>query len=253
MTIPGSSGVSSSDARPLAGRVALVTGGGRGIGRACVLALAAAGAAVAPVARSEDELARVMDEARALGARVPEAPLVCDVRDPAGLTAVVAEVARQLGPVDILVPAAGSARFKPVELLSLDDWQEQLATNLSGAFYAIRAVLPGMRQLKRGHIVTLGSVASIKEFPGCAAYGAAKFGLLGLTRVVREEVRREGIRVTILLPGATATAIWGASLPAAEERLMRPESIAACIMTALTADPRALVEEIVLRPQEGDL
>jgi NAD(P)-dependent dehydrogenase (short-subunit alcohol dehydrogenase family) len=240
-------------ARPLAGRVALVTGGGRGIGRACVLALAAAGAAVAPVARSADQLAGVMDEARALGARVPEAPLVCDVRDAAAVAAAVTEAERQLGPLDILVPAAGSARFKPVELLSLDDWQEQLDTNLSGAFYAIRAVLPGMRQRRRGHIVTLGSVASIKEFAGCAAYGAAKFGLLGLTRVVREEVRRDGIRVTILLPGATATAIWGDTLPAAEERLMPAESVAACLMAALTADPRALVEEIVLRPQEGDL
>ena len=240
-------------ARPLEGRVALVTGGGRGIGRACALAMAAAGAAVAPLARSADELNRVADEARALGARVPTIPLVCDVRDPAALLECGAEAARQLGPVDILVAAAGSARFKPVDLLTPEDWEEQLATNLSGVFYAVRAVLPEMRRRRSGHIITLGSVASIKEFPGCAAYGAAKFGLLGFTRVLREEVRREGIRVTALLPGATATAIWGEALPAAEERLMPPESVAACLMTALTADPRTLIEEIVLRPQEGDL
>lgn len=238
---------------PLAGRVAVVTGGGRGIGRAVALELARAGAAVAPIARSAAELAEVAAEIVRIGGRAPAHPIVADVRDAGAVRAAVSGVESELGAVDILVVAAGIARFAAVEELSDASWHDQIDTNLTGAFYSIRAVLPGMKARRHGDLITIGSVASIREFAGCAAYGAAKFGLLGLTRVVREEARRDNVRVTAILPGATETAIWGAQLPAAPERLMPPSAVARAVLHALTADPRVQVEEILLRPQLGDL
>ena len=238
---------------PLFGHVALVTGGGRGIGRAVSLALARAGALVAPVARTRDELALVIKEIASHGGRVPAEPLVADVRRPDELSHVLSRVEAAGGPPDILVTAAGVARYTEVARLDPADWDEHLAVNLSGVFHAVRLVLPSMLERGEGDIVTIGSVASIKAFPSSSAYSASKFGVLGFTRVLREEVRSKGVRVTCVLPGATDTPLWGTPLPVPAERMMPAESVASAVLHALTADPRAVVEEILLRPVLGDI
>jgi NAD(P)-dependent dehydrogenase (short-subunit alcohol dehydrogenase family) len=233
--------------------VALVTGGGRGIGRAISLALAGAGAWVAPVARNAGDLALVGIDIAKAGGRAPKNPMAGDVRRPEDMEKIVERITAEAGPPDIVVIAAGIARYTPVAELRLEEWQEHLDTNLTGAFVTVRACLAGMLARRMGDVVTIGSVASIKAFPGCGAYSASKFGLLGFTRVLREEVRSQGVRVTAILPGATDTAIWGDPPPVPPERMMPAESVARAVLMAVTASDRAVVEEILLRPALGDL
>lgn len=255
---PGGSGVGGSPggsggSGPLHRRVALVTGGGRGIGRAVCLELARAGAAVGPLARNPEQLAAVGLEIRGAGGVAPDEPLVADVRHYAEVERAAGRFGRRFGPVDILVAAAGVAGFTEVADTGLEEWRLHLDTNLTGVFHAVRAVLPGMLERGRGDIVAVASVAAVKSFRGCGAYAASKAGLLGFLGALREEVRERGVRVTAIIPGATATGLWGTPLPVAEVRMMGPDAVARAVLSAVTADPRAVVEEIVLRPARGDI
>lgn len=237
----------------LAGRVAFITGGGRGIGRAAGLALARAGAAVVPVSRSVAELEAVAADIRAAGGRTLEVPAAADVRDAALLASLVRRVEAELGAVDILVAAAGMARFRPVLEMSELDWEETLGVNLTGAWNAVRAAVPGMVRARHGDVVLVSSVAAVKPFRGCGAYGPSKAGLAMLGDVLREETRTAGVRVTTITAGATETAIWGPKLPAPPERLMPPELVAEAILLAVSADRRGALEDIRVRPRLGDL
>ena len=238
---------------PLAGRVALVTGGSRGIGRATSLALAARGAAVAPLARTHDILESTRRDILAIGGRTTGNTLVVDVREAAELTAAAERTALELGPIDILVVAAGVARFRTLLETTPAEWEEQLAVNLTGAWNSVRAVLPGMIERSRGDIVLIASVAARKAFARCSAYGASKAGLVMMGDVLREETRQHGVRVTSVIAGATETEIWGSSLPAPAARLMSPELVAEAIANAIAMPPRGSIEELVLRPPLGDL
>ncbi len=231
----------------------MVTGGGRGIGLAVCLALAREGANVAPVARSEAELLAAAEGIRKAGGTAPAHPCTADVTRYTDLQAVSRRIGSEWGAPDILVVSAGRALFKDIADMSVEEWDREIAVNLSGAFYTVRAFLPAMLERGTGDIVTMGSVASIKDFTGCGAYGASKFGLRGFTGALREEVRGRGLRVTSLLAGATETGIWGPELPAKPERLMRAGAVADAVVAAVTADPRTVVEEILLRPILGDL
>lgn len=237
----------------LAGRVVLVTGGGRGIGRAACLALARGGAAVVPLGRGVADLEAVADEVRAAGGRTLDVPAAADVRDGALLVSLARRIEEELGAVDVLVAAAGVARFEPLLSMSELDWEETLAVNLTGAWNAVRAVVPGMIRIGRGDVVLLSSVAAIKAFAGCGAYGATKAGLAAFGDVLREETRAAGVRVTTITAGATETPIWGAELPAPADRMMPAELVAEAILLAVAADRRGTIEEIRLRPRLGDL
>jgi NAD(P)-dependent dehydrogenase (short-subunit alcohol dehydrogenase family) len=236
----------------LAGRTALVTGGSRGLGRGVALALAARGAAVVPVSRDAAGLAETLDLLRAAGARTVEAPITADVREPAQLERAV-RAAGTLGPVDILVAGAGVAHIAPIVEMACEDWEEQIAVNLTGAFLAVKAVLPGMLAAHRGDIVLLGSVAARRPFARGSAYGASKAGLAMLAEILRAETRAQGVRVLHVVAGATDTAIWGPEPPAPPERMMSVELVARAIADAVATDRRGTVEEIVLRPLLGDL
>lgn len=238
---------------PLAGRVALVTGGSRGIGRATSLALAACGAAVAPLARTHDSLESTRQAILAIGGRTTDNTLVADVREAAELSAAAERTALELGPIDILVVAAGVARFRTFLETTPAEWEEQLAVNLTGAWNSVRAVLPGMIKQGRGDIVLIASVAARKAFARCSAYGASKAGLVMMGDVLREETRPHGLRVTSVIAGATETEIWGSSLPAPPARLMSPELVAEAIANVIALPIRGSIEEIVLRPPLGDL
>ncbi len=188
---------------PIAGRVALVTGGGRGIGRAIALALARAGADVAVAARTVPELEAVAAEITALGRRTHFFPL--DVSDRASLAAAPATVAAQLGPVDILVNNAGLHASAPVQRLDDSTWDAVLAVDLTAPFLLTRACLPGMYERRWGRILNVASVASRVGLKYGSAYCAAKHGLLGLTRSVALEGAKKGVTANAICPSWTET------------------------------------------------
>jgi NAD(P)-dependent dehydrogenase (short-subunit alcohol dehydrogenase family) len=165
---------------------------------------------------------------------------------------MAAAVRAAWGVPDVLVNNAGLFRYAPLEELTLDGFREQLDVNLTGTFSVTKAFLPAMRERGAGHLFFMGSVASLQAYPGNAGYCAAKHGVRGLARVVREETKDEGLRVTTVIPGATYTPTWdGVDLP--EERFMPPEDVARAVVDATHLSDRTVLEELVLRPQEGDV
>jgi len=190
----------------LAGRTAVVTGGGRGIGRAVALALAERGARVAVAARTSEEIGAV---AREIGARGGEARAVrCDVARAADVAELFRVAALELGPVDLLVNDAGVVIRRPLVDLSEDDWDRTLDVNLKGAYLCSRAALAGpagMLARKGGRIVNVGSISGTLGTPKLTAYCASKWGLTGLTKALAEELRESGVFVAVVLPGSVDT------------------------------------------------
>ncbi|HEX6080503.1 MAG TPA: SDR family NAD(P)-dependent oxidoreductase [Methylomirabilota bacterium] len=236
----------------LAGQVAVVTGAGRGIGRAIALALAREGARVALAARSNGELAAVAQEIGQAGATTMAVPT--DVRQEASVEALVGRVLGEWHQVDVLVNAAGVAAFAPVTDSKLDDWDQMLAVNLRGAVLACRAVLPAMIARRKGTIIGVGSVVTSRALPGSAAYTASKYGLLGFSRVLAEEMRPHGVRVGVISAGATDTPLWDAMPGApARERMLTPDQVAEAALLMATLGPNATLEELTLLPAGGIL
>lgn len=232
--------------------IAVVTGSSQGIGRAIAETFAAEvdGAHLVVTARSEGKLAEVADACRAHGAAATVVP--CDVTDDAAVAALAERVRAEVGVPDVLVNNAGLFVPGPLAETPPETFRQQVAVNLTSAFVMTHAFLPAMRARGTGHLFYVASVAAVKAYPGGAAYGAAKHGLLGLARNVRAETREAGLRVTTLLPGATYTPSWeGAGLP--EERLMPAADVARVVLDAYRLSGRTVVEEILLRPQEGDV
>lgn len=229
----------------LTGKVALVTGGGRGIGRETALALAAAGADVAVLARSESELNEAAGAIRALGRRA--LALVCDLSEP-GLA--LDRVAAELGPVQVLVNNAGVAPSCKLQETSDELWARTIAVNLTGAFGFSRAALPAMLAAGWGRIISIASTAAKAGYPYNAAYVASKHGLLGLTRALAVEVARMGVTVNAVCPGfvdtdivrdAVANLVQRTGRSGAEarrafekmspqQRLITPAEVAACVV-----------------------
>jgi len=183
-------------------RVALVTGGGRGIGRAIALRLAADGLAVAVAARSRDQ---VDDTARAAGARA--LALMLDVTDAASIAAALERTTRELGPVDVLVNNAGVAESAQFVKTEPDFWDRHFAVNVRGPYLLTRAVLPGMLERRWGRVINVASLAGLFGSPYVTAYTASKHALVGFTRALATEVSGKGVTVNALCPGFTATDI----------------------------------------------
>lgn len=236
----------------LENKVVWITGGSSGIGKAAAIGFARAGCRVAVSARSIDTLRFAAEEIAKKTGNRHIAAIECDVSKWEQVEQALAHIADRFGDMDILVNNAGIGRFAPVLETSEQDWDELMDVNVKGAFLCSKAVLPSMIKRKSGHIVNVASVAAIKAFTNCGGYCASKAALLQFTRVLRLETMEHNIRVTAVIPGATETAIWG-SANVEYERMMKPEDIAEVIVSACSADPRAVVEEIVLRPAGGDL
>ena len=240
-------------ARPgrLRGKVAVVTGGSRGIGLAIAQALAAEGCAVVLAGRDE----RALRAAARKVARLGSDALVqlCDVSDPRSVAALFSATRRRFRRLDILINNAGIAHpLCSVEKLPVRAWRTVLDTNLTGMFLCAKTAIPPMR--RGGVIVNNLSVSARQVFPGNAAYDASKHGALGLTRTLREELRPRGIRVIGLLPGATATDIWDQFWPKApRERMISPADVAAMVVEAVALPAGATVEELVIAPTRGAL
>ena len=247
----GSEKPSSGRAR-LLGKVAVVTGGNRGIGFAIAAALASESCNVVISGRNQETLeqaaAKLRQEASG-GAQI--LPVVCDVRDLKSLERMFAGVAKQFGRLDILVNNAGiSQSAAPIEQTGVDLWREIIDTNLTGTFLCTRSALPLMKP--GGTILNIISVAARDSFAGYAPYNASKAGALSFTRTLRQELMERGIRVTALLPGATSTDIWQQVMPdAPRDKMIEAQSVAALVLEAVVLSPKANLTELVLDPMEG--
>jgi NAD(P)-dependent dehydrogenase (short-subunit alcohol dehydrogenase family) len=231
---------------PLAGQVALVTGAGRGLGRALAEELAAAGASVVLAARTAREIraGAATIERRGGTARA----VVCDVRDARSVLQLVDTVVREFHHLDIVVNNAGVFQIAPLAATDEALWQTILDTNLTGAYRVARAALQPLVR-SRGLVVNIVSVAGRVAFPGDAAYCASKFGLLGLTNVLREELRPLGVRVTAVLPGAIDTPVWdGVSGTWDRTTMLDPRTVARMVAHACSMPASAMVDEITLTP-----
>jgi len=230
--------------------VVVVTGASQGIGRAVAERFADDGVQIALWSRTASKLEAVADACRAQGADAMVCP--CDVTDDAQVREAAASVLDAWGAPDVLVNNAGAFTPAPIDDTTPDAFRAQVDVNLNAPYVVTKAFLEPMRERGSGHLFFMGSIASVTAYPGSVAYCAAKHGLLGLARVVREETKDDGLRVTTLMPGATRTPSWdGTELP--DERFMAPEDVADAVYDAYHLSPRTVVEEILLRPQEGDV
>ncbi len=228
----------------LSDSVVLVTGASEGIGLALARRLAARGAHVVGLARSEERLAEVAAE---LGDRFQGVP--CDVRDAAAVRAATDRAAEAHGRLDALVNNAGLGRFGPVDELPEEDWAAQMDTNLSGVFFATRAAVPHMKAAGRGHIVNVASVAGLVGNPELSAYNATKFGLRGFSDSTMKELRPHGIKVSCVYPGSVATAFGDkAGSGGGNPHAMPAEAVADTIVHVLETPDSTLISEVVMRP-----
>jgi NAD(P)-dependent dehydrogenase (short-subunit alcohol dehydrogenase family) len=234
----------------LKGAVAIVTGASGGIGSATVERLAAAGARLALAARDVARLDRVAREAAAAGAET--IAIAADVTRADQVSGLVRATLARFRRIDALVNASGVFATSPIADLDEAEFDRQIAANLKSVFLTCKAVIPHLSARGSGHIVNVLSIAARQVFPENAAYCASKWGALGFTRVLAEEMRPRGVRVTAVLPGATDTPIWdGIAWAPPRAGMMRPEDVARAIEGALAAPPTANVEEIVLLPPGG--
>lgn len=216
--------------------VALVTGGGRGIGRACALALAADGFDVAVAARSIGQLEAVAAELDALGASALALPV--DLRDRAAIDAMVAQVGAELGPPSVLVNNAGAAESHKLEGHPDELWERMLDVNLTAVFRVTRACAPAMLAAGWGRVVNVGSVASLTGARYISAYTAAKHGLLGLTRALAAEWATRGITVNMVAPGYVDTDMTAASVANIVRRTGRGPDEALAALTRMSPQHR---------------
>lgn len=229
----------------LSERVAIVTGGSRGIGLATAAALHEAGAAVMICGRSVEALT---EAASGLVGGAPVATAQADLQRQDEAERVVRATLDELGGLDILINNAGVGRFGPLSQLSLDDWQQTIGTNLSGVFYCCRAAVPVMRERGGGWIINVSSLAGKHPFAGGAAYCASKAGLNALTESLMQDVRRDGIRVSAVLPGSVNTRFGGHGPDPAADWKLAPEDVAQVIVDLLAHEPRSLPSRVELRP-----
>ncbi len=229
---------------------ALVTGATHGIGRATAFALGRAGYRVGVCSRSAERVDTLVRELGAAG--IEAAGCAADVADPAAVDAIVSRVASELGDIGLLVNNAGVLIAKPIEELTLEEWDATMATNLRSLFLTTRAVLPAMRAARRGDIVNVASLAARNGFAGGSAYVASKHAVLGFGRALMLELRKEGIRIITVCPGSVDTAMLQDQpmLKSDSTRILRPEDVADTILHALRLPARALVSEVDIRPSD---
>jgi len=226
----------------LSGKVAVVTGGNRGIGRGIAQGLAREGATVALTARAAGAADKAAQEigGGAFG-------VACDVRSLDAVQRLFREVEKRAGGADILVNNAGIGVFGPVADMAPDDWRAVIETNLNGVFYCCHEAIPQMKKRGGGYIFNISSLAGKNPIVNAAAYNASKFGLNGFSEALMMEVRYDGIRVSYLMPGSVATD-FGRGAREKMDWALQPEDVAEVVLDLLRAPGRALYSRVEMRP-----
>lgn len=230
----------------------IITGATKGIGRAITDAFAAEGCNLAICARTAIDLDTYKKELKSKFSDIQVLTKVVDMSKKDQVLAFTDYIKSQWDRVDVLVNNAGV--YLPGEVHKEEDGilEHQINTNLYSAYHMTRGIIPLMLDKAQGHIFNMCSIASLIALPGGGSYSISKFALLGFSKVLREEMKDKGVKVTSIMPGATWSASWtGIELP--EDRLMQAKDIADAVLGAWKLGPSAVVEEIVIRPQLGDL
>jgi 3-oxoacyl-[acyl-carrier protein] reductase len=227
----------------LKGKTALITGAGKGIGRAIAMALAAEGVHVGLLARTKKDLQNLAKEIQTAGHKCSMS--IVDVSDIQSVNTAVNALLNEMGTVDILINNAGIGKFGKFLELEPAEWEEQIRINLFGVYYVTRAVLPQMIERQTGDIINISSTAGLKGSALTSAYSASKFGVMGLTESLMQEVRKHNIRVTAMTPSTVVTdlAIRSNLINNNEEKLMHPEDLAELIVAQLKLNRRVFVKE----------
>lgn len=226
----------------LKGKKALITGGGKGIGRALAVALAQEGVDIALMGRSAGSLEEVAKELTGMGVKAAYA--TADVSDMNAVNTAVTHLTKELGDIDILINNAGIAAFGGFLELEPAQWEQIIQVNLMGVYYVTRAILPGMIARKTGDIINISSTAGQRGAPLTSAYSASKFGLLGLTESLMLEVRKHNIRVSALTPSTIATDM-AKDLNLTDgnpDKVLQPEDLAEFVVAQLKLNRRVLVK-----------
>jgi len=241
---------------PLAGQVAVITGAGRGIGRAIALKLAELGAHTVLCGRSREALEQTAAVIRNSGGQssennsVKSSVIECDVTDLHAGEALGEHVERTFHRIDILVNNAGiGGAGGPLHQLAPNDWEHVLNTNLRGVYYCIRSLAPIMIKARSGHIINISSLAGKNALPNGAAYAASKWGLNGLTYSVAEELRAHNIRVSVICPGSVHTE-FSPHPGKNAEKMLQASDVAHAVAMIVTQAPQSFASEILLRPTQ---
>jgi 3-oxoacyl-[acyl-carrier protein] reductase len=231
----------------LAGSVAVVTGGGRGIGNAIVRKLAEMEATVVLTGRDEPLLQQIASDLSSRGRRAEG--ICCDVTDLASVEALGEHLRKNYGRVDVLINNAGiNGPSGMLHELPPQDWEAIFHTNLRGVYYMMRAVVPLMISAGAGHILNISSLAGKNPLPRGAAYAASKWGLNGLSYSAAEELRGQNIRVSVICPGSVNTDFSPRRGGRDTQKMLKPEDVAHVVGMLLTQEPQSFISEVLVRP-----
>ena len=233
--------------QPLAGKVAIVTGASRGIGKAISILLAQSGARVVLAARSEPQLKSVREEISSQNGEALVIPT--DLTVDKEMEQLVQQTLKEWGSVDVLINNAGWGKVAPVVKAKVSDWDETFRVNLRAPMFLSKLVLPTMMEKGEGSIINISSVSGKSGEANGAAYSASKFGLMGFTQSLYEEVREYGIRVAAICPGFVDTPLIPQMRRMDRSKMIRPEDIAQTVLFVLTSPATACPVEIIVRPQ----
>lgn len=227
-------------------KIALITGGSKGIGYGIAEAFLKEGMKVAITSRSQKAADKAVSELRKIG-KGEIMGVEADVRDGGSQQKAVDRVVQQWGGLDVLIANAGVGYFSSIESLTAEQWQETIDTNLTGVFHSVKASIQPLKKSK-GYIITIASLAGTNFFAGGSAYNASKFGLVGFTQAIMLDLRNHGIKVSTIMPGSVATYFNNHEPSAADAWKIQPEDIGQMVVDLLKMNPRTLPSKIEVRP-----